>query len=132
MKKYYLKITIKTITIELNILNCQQRNKSQELEKLGLILAMYPTYEIYFRNKGETYDVMRVDPLLGVYAAVNHPNPKSRITPFEALKMYTINGAYSVIEDDIIGIYDLRWNNERLNSFIRAFENENFVEKIRS
>lgn len=104
------------------------------VKELGLILAMHPTYEIYFRNKGETYDVrvgrerslmtnpfreifdcgivvagcsdsdvMRVDPLLGVYAAVNHPNPDSRITPFEALKMYTINGAYSVIEDDIKG-----------------------------
>ncbi|SKC36867.1 amidohydrolase [Maledivibacter halophilus] len=104
------------------------------VEELGLILAMHPTYEIYFRNKGETYDVrigkerslmtnpfreifdcgiivagcsdsdvMRVDPLLGVYAAVNHPNPNSRITPFEALKMYTINGAYSVIEDNIKG-----------------------------
>jgi len=101
---------------------------------LGLVLAMHPTYEIYFRNKGETYDVrlgkerslmtnpfreifdcgivvagcsdsdvMRVDPLLGVYAAVNHPNPDSRITPFEALKMYTINGAYSVFEDSIKG-----------------------------
>lgn len=33
---------------------------------------------------------------------------------------------------NLIGIYDLRWNNERLNSFIRAFENENFVEKIRN
>lgn len=33
---------------------------------------------------------------------------------------------------NLIGIYDLRWNNERLNSFIRAFENEKFVEKIRN
>lgn len=33
---------------------------------------------------------------------------------------------------NLIGIYDLRWNNERLNSFIRAFENESFVEKIRN
>lgn len=30
----------------------------------------------------------------------------------------------------LIGIYDSRWDNERLNSFIRAFENEKFVEKI--
>jgi len=30
----------------------------------------------------------------------------------------------------LIGIYDSRWNNERLNSFIRAFENEKFVKKI--
>jgi|LGOV01.1.fsa_nt_gb predicted amidohydrolase YtcJ len=52
---------------------------------------------------GSDSHVMPINPLLGIHAAVNHPNPKSRITPFEALKMFTINGAYGNFEDNIKG-----------------------------
>jgi hypothetical protein len=44
-------------------------------------------------------DVMPIDPMLGIHAAVNHPNSKSRIDPYEALKMYTYNGAYSIFQE---------------------------------
>ena len=102
----------------------------ERVKSLGLVLAMHPTYEIFFREEGMMYDtrlgkeralmtnpfrqivdagikiagcsdsdVMPIDPLLGVHAAVNHPNPNSRITPYEALEMYTINGAYAIFQD---------------------------------
>lgn len=48
-------------------------------------------------------DVMPIKPLLGIHAAVNHPTVDARISPYEALKMYTINGAYSVFEDELKG-----------------------------
>lgn len=44
-------------------------------------------------------DIMPIDPLLGVHSAVNHPNNKSRITPYEALEMFTINGAYGIFKE---------------------------------
>lgn len=99
--------------------------------ELGLILAMHPTYEYFFRGKGDMYetrlgverslktnpfreildndivvigcsdsDVMPVDPLLGVHSAVNHPNINSRVPVYDALKMYTRNGAYSLFQEN--------------------------------
>lgn len=44
-------------------------------------------------------DVMPIDPMLGVHAAVNHPNSKSRVTVYEALKMYTHDGAYAIFQE---------------------------------
>lgn len=44
-------------------------------------------------------DIMPVDPLLGMHAAVNHPNPASRITPREAIALYTSGGAYAHFEE---------------------------------
>lgn len=52
---------------------------------------------------GSDSHVMPINPLLGVHAAVNHPNTKSRVSPFEALKMFTINGAYGNFEEHIKG-----------------------------
>lgn len=100
-------------------------------KKLGLVLAMHPAYEIFFREKGMMYDtrlgkersmltnplreiieegicvagcsdsdVMPLDPLIGIHAAVNHPNPDSRITPYQAIEMFTINGAYSIFQEN--------------------------------
>jgi len=48
-------------------------------------------------------DIMPIHPILGVHAAVNHPNPASQITPYEALEMFTINGAYGIFQEDIKG-----------------------------
>lgn len=106
----------------------------ERAKSLGIILAMHPTYEYFFREEGMMYDtrlgkkrasmtnpfkqivdegiriagcsdsdVMPIDPLLGVHSAVNHPNPDSRITPYKALEMYTINGAYGVFQDQLKG-----------------------------
>ncbi len=44
-------------------------------------------------------DIMPVDPLLGVHAAVNHPNPASRISTREAIGLYTTGGAYAHFEE---------------------------------
>lgn len=48
-------------------------------------------------------DIMPIHPLLGIYAAVNHPNKSSQITPYEALEMFTINGAYGIFQEEIKG-----------------------------
>lgn len=106
----------------------------KRVKELGLMLAMHPSYEYFFREEGMMYDtrlgkersletnplrqiidsgihvagcsdsdVMPIDPLLGIHAAVNHPNPASRITPYEAIEMFTINGAYGIFQENIKG-----------------------------
>lgn len=52
---------------------------------------------------GSDCDVMPIDPILGIHAAVNHPNEASGVTPYEALKMYTINAAIGVFEENVRG-----------------------------
>ena len=39
----------------------------------------------------------------GVWSAVNHPIPESRITVEEAVRSYTLEGAYATREEDIKG-----------------------------
>jgi predicted amidohydrolase YtcJ len=43
------------------------------------------------------------NPLYGIWAAVNHPIKKNRISLEEAIKCYTLNGAYASFEEDIKG-----------------------------
>ncbi len=43
--------------------------------------------------------VTPVRPIWGIHAAVNHFNPEQRITPLEALKMFTWNSAYLGFEE---------------------------------
>ncbi|MGV8980420.1 amidohydrolase [Clostridium sp.] len=52
---------------------------------------------------GSDSDVMPIDPMLGIHSAVNHPNAASRITPYEALRMYTMNAAIGIFEENIKG-----------------------------
>lgn len=52
---------------------------------------------------GSDSNILPVNPLVGVHSAVNHPNELSRISVFDALKMYTINGAYGNKEEHIKG-----------------------------
>lgn len=110
--------------------NKQQLKRSKDL---GIIYSMQPTYEYYWggpdkmyaERLGEHYtytnplksiinegiiicggsdsNVTEPNPLLGIYAAVNHPVKKHRIDIYEAIKMYTCNGAYSIFEEDIKG-----------------------------
>jgi predicted amidohydrolase YtcJ len=106
----------------------------ERAKELGLVLAMHPIYEIYFREMGDMYDtrigferalctnplkriidsnviiagcsdsdVLPAKPILGIYAAVNHPNEESRVSVFEALKMYTVNGAYGIFQENLKG-----------------------------
>jgi hypothetical protein len=48
-------------------------------------------------------DGMPFHPLYGVWSAVNHPMPESRISVEEAVRCYTLEGAYATREEKIKG-----------------------------
>ncbi|MEJ2095678.1 MAG: amidohydrolase [Deltaproteobacteria bacterium] len=48
---------------------------------------------------GSDSPVTSYDPLKGIQAAVNHPNPRERITVREALEMFTATAAWSAFEE---------------------------------
>ena len=52
---------------------------------------------------GSDAPVTMPNPIFGMYLAANHPVKEQSITAYEALKMFTINGAYGVFEDHIKG-----------------------------
>ncbi len=96
---------------------------------LGLIFSMSPSYEyiwggpdkMNYDRLGEKYqltnpfyeivkegvvvcggsdcDVTPADPLLGIHAAVNHPVEAHRIDLYQAIKLFTCNGAYGIFEE---------------------------------
>jgi hypothetical protein len=45
----------------------------------------------------------KIDPLLGISAAANHPHPDERLPVLEAIKLFTINGAKSAFEENVKG-----------------------------
>lgn len=101
--------------------------------KLGLVLSMQPTYEGFWGGQGKMYeqrlgenylktnpyreiidhglvlcggsdsDVTEANPLLGIHCAINHPVPFHRINLDEALRMFTINGAFALRLEDRLG-----------------------------
>jgi len=107
-----------------------QINKASEL---GIIFSMQPTYEVYWGGKGKMYeqrlgyhyqltnpfktiiesgvricggtdsDITEPRPMIGIHGAVNHPVEKHHISLYEALKMFTLNGAYAVFEEESKG-----------------------------
>jgi len=96
---------------------------------LGVLVAMQPTFELnwggpkgmYASRIGEGWrktnrlrtildrgmriaggsdaNVTPPNPLLGIHAAVNHPNPEQRVTPHEALRMMTLDAAFAGFND---------------------------------
>ncbi len=55
---------------------------------------------------GSDSNVTDSNPLIGIHSAVNHPVEEHRVDIYEALKMYTYNGAYSIFEEnDKGGLY---------------------------
>ena len=48
---------------------------------------------------GSDSNVTPMNTLLGIHAAVNHPYPEHRITVKQALRMFTIDAAYSAFEE---------------------------------
>jgi predicted amidohydrolase YtcJ len=48
---------------------------------------------------GSDSPVTPYDPLAGIQAAVNHPNPDERVTLWEALQMFTSTAAWSAFEE---------------------------------
>ena len=97
----------------------------QRAVDLGVVVAMQPTFEhlwggpsgMYASRLGERWratnrlrtikdaglviaggsdaNVTPPDPLLGIHAAVNHPNDEERLSPEEALRMMTLDAAYA-------------------------------------
>jgi len=76
------------------------------------------TYEMYGKVRMERFNPLRsiyergvvlvggsdspvtpYDPILGIHCAVNHPLPQERLSVKEAIKMFTINAAYSAFEE---------------------------------
>ncbi len=98
--------------------------------KLGLIFTMSPAYEVAYGGPGKIYnkrlgdkyketnkfrevidngvvlcgssdsDVNEYNPFIGIAAAVNHPVETHKISIYEALQIYTCNGAYAIFEED--------------------------------
>lgn len=106
-------------------------------KQLGILFSMTPTYEYLWGgpNKlngdrlGEHYqctnpfyeivkegvvvcggsdcDVTPADPLLGIYSAVNHPVEKHRVEVYDAIKMFTVNGAFGIFEETKKGTLEI-------------------------
>ncbi len=105
--------------------------------ELGLIYSMSPTYEhiwggdgrLYWDRLGPNYkltnplkeiieagvvvcggsdcDVTPADPILGIHSAVNHPVAAHRIEVYDAIKLFTANGAYAIFEEDRKGTLEI-------------------------
>lgn len=104
--------------------------------KLGLIFSMQPNYDAmwggpdggYRKNIGDRYQrtnpigtviragglvaggseaaVTPLSPIEGIHNAVNHHRPEHRVTVKEALRMYTVNGAYANFMEHRLGKID--------------------------
>ncbi|XVG96156.1 amidohydrolase [Eubacteriales bacterium KG127] len=109
------------------------KEQIQKASDMGIIFSMNPTYELYWGGKGKMYedrlgdkyirtnrfrdildagvkicagsdsDVCEMNPFLGIHAVVNHPVGSSQGNIFEAIRMYTSNGAYAIFEEKIRG-----------------------------
>jgi predicted amidohydrolase YtcJ len=65
-------------------------------------------YRSLYRSKakiafGSDAAIIDLDPIPGIYAAVNRPDPGERLTVEEALRFYTIGSAYAEYQEDIKG-----------------------------
>ncbi|MBN2897726.1 MAG: amidohydrolase [Clostridia bacterium] len=102
----------------------------EKAKELNIIFSMQPTYELYWGGPGKMYesrlgdyyvntnpfraildhgvlicggsdcDITEPRPFLGIHGAVNHPVEKHRVSLYEALKMFTYNGAYAIFKED--------------------------------
>jgi len=57
---------------------------------------------------GSDSPVTRYDPLKGIQAAVNHPNPLQRVSVFEAMQMFTSTAAFSAFEENEKGTLEAK------------------------
>lgn len=97
---------------------------------MGIVFSMQPAYETYWGGRGKMYeqrlgdkyvrtnpfkkiiengvticggsdsDITEPKPLLGIHSAVNHPVLEHRVNVYEAVKMFTCNGAYGIFEEN--------------------------------
>jgi predicted amidohydrolase YtcJ len=68
----------------------KQSNRFRDLLDAGVHLAF-------------SSDVMPMDPMLGVHLTVNAPEASQRLTVTEALRAYTLGGAYAGFDEDRMG-----------------------------
>ncbi|WKY44092.1 amidohydrolase [Eubacteriaceae bacterium ES2] len=54
---------------------------------------------------GSDSNVTPINPMLGIHAAVNPPYPENAISPDQALRLFTIDGAYTAKEEKIRGSF---------------------------
>lgn len=52
---------------------------------------------------GSDSDVTPIDPIIGIHGAVNHSNENESISVYEAIRMFTYNGAYTIGLEDEMG-----------------------------
>jgi len=105
------------------------KEQMKRVATLGILLSMQPAYEGYWGETGGMYedrlgekykeinqfreiidsgivicggsdgDVTEPNPLLGIHYAVNHPIKHHSVSMIEALKMFTIHGAYKIFQE---------------------------------
>ena len=105
------------------------RKQIQRATELGIAIATQPAFEYFWGQEklygprlgperanrthplkselaagllvagGSDCFVTPLNPLLGIHAAVNHPNPQERIDVLQALELFTINGARIAFEE---------------------------------
>lgn len=155
----------------------EQINKAKEME---IIFSMQPTYELnwgkpggmYERRLGSAYkktnpfrsildhgaiicggsdsDTSPANYIASIYAAVNHPIEKHRVSVFEAIQMFTSSGAYAIgkekekgyikngyfadiviLDKDILSINEKEINSLKVRTTIKAgkivYENGLFI-----
>jgi hypothetical protein len=76
-------------------LGTDRRKLTNPLKKIidnGLIIA-----------GGSDSDVTPMNPILGIYSAVNHPTNEYAIDVLDAIRLFTINGAKAVFEEEYKG-----------------------------
>jgi hypothetical protein len=76
-----------------------QIRTGEERERKAYPLRKFLDYGILVAG-GSDSNVTPMDAVLGIHAAVNHPYPEHRVSVKEALRMFTIDGAYSAFEED--------------------------------
>ena len=74
-------------------------NRYKDMLKLGLNLA-----------GGSDFNVTEINPILGIYSAVNHPTPTQRISIKEAYDMFTKNASFLSYDENSIGSIDIGKN----------------------
>ncbi len=104
-------------------------DQMRRAKALGLIFSMQPACEILYGGRDGMYaarlgaraqrtnplrkiidsgiticggsdsDLTPLDPIGGIYAAVCHPQPESAVSVEEAVRMFTLNGAYAEEEE---------------------------------
>ena len=92
-----------------------QTNRFRSILQRGLLVA----------GSSDAY-VTPIDPLLGIYSAVNHPNPDEKISKLEALRMFTTNAAEVSGDENNLGKID----KEYIANLVVLAENPLATERI--